>query len=177
MSNFKSDFSKATLFYQKNYDKIKNFVDGELFNIELDSKRLSTIFDQYGSTDAILKTSNNLIYAVALRVNFKEQMHKTITIRYSRHTGSETEFYKSIRAFKNNSLNASIGIQLDADGDDLISGVVYDRKALFFNVLDNIKAIKIYKVFEPNKQDFNEMIALKYSYLEENNIKHKIIKF
>lgn len=179
-TQFKKDFKKATNFYLLNKDKIDTFFKGKLFNIELDSKKLSSLFDQYGSTDAILKSNTNLIFGIAIRINFKYKMHNKVTIRYSRYTGTETEFYKTLKAFKNNSFNSNIGIQIDANGDDMVGGVVYDRKSFFLSIKDNLERIKnkhLFKVYEKDRLAFNEMLSFNYSYFEQNNIKHKKIIF
>ena len=86
----------------KNKDKLDSVLRGKLYSLEFDDNKIGSLFDKLASTDLIYVV-DDLLFGVALRINFKESMHKRVTIRYSRHTGSKTEYQKTIDAFKKNS--------------------------------------------------------------------------
>lgn len=97
--DFDNDFKTATEFGNIIIpilnSHLKNFA--EVIHTEHLKEVVAQLLDQYSGIDGILKMDNN-ISGVALRV----QQHSaknwgTFTIRYSRHTGSETEYSKRKR--------------------------------------------------------------------------------
>lgn len=171
--NHKEDFKKATLAFIKNKNIIQKHFKGELYSLELEKNELNDLFDKSASTDILLKSKDNLLYGIAMRVNFNVKWHKNITIRYKRITGYKTEYEKTISAIKKNAINSVIGVQIDVDKSyDLIRGIIYDRYKLFTYINDNIDYFLknyIYEVY-----DGNQMLYLDYDFLNKINIKNNV---
>jgi len=174
--NVQRDFKKATLAYLKNKDVIQENFHGKLINIELDSKQLSRILDQSASTDVFYVDKKNMVFAVAMRFNFNFNWHNKVTIRYKRSSGSLTEYQKTINAFKNNSITASIGVQVDSDDNfNIYDGIIYDRKKLFHLIESNPDYFEEYHMHIVN-EDKNKMLYFHYDFFRKNNIKHMKFK-
>lgn len=172
--DFKTSFKKATETYLKNKDFIENYFVGELYPIELINKDFSKLLDYGASTDIIYKDKEGLVYGVALRINFNKNWHNHVTIRYSRKTGSQTEYEKSIKAFNKNAISSVRGIQLDVDeNNNAIRGIIYDRLALFKKIESNLPYFKL-KHLHTVKSDGNEMLYFKYDIFNQMEIIHKI---
>ncbi len=173
--NFIKDFKKATIAYLQNKSIIEKHFLGQLYSLELEKNDLNELFDKSASTDILLKSKDGLIYGIAMRVNFNNKWYENITIRYRRHTGTKTEYEKTIEAINKNAINSAIGVQIDVDSsNNLIKGIIYDRYKLFKYINKNIEYFKenyLYKVY-----DGNEMIYINYNLLSKINITNKIFK-
>ena len=171
---YSSDFKKATLAYIKNKEAIQSCFKGELYSLELEKNQLTEIFDKAASTDILLK-QNDLIYGIAMRINFSPFWYKHITIGYTRKSGTQTEFEKTIRAIKHNTINSSVGIQIDVDNDlQMIRGITYDRYALFEYINNNLSTFKD-KYLHTVKADGNTMFYISYELINQLKIKNRII--
>lgn len=172
---FANDFKKAHYAYMLNKDVIENSFNGKLFNIELESNKFGELFDKYASTDILLKTNNNLIYGIALRVNFNKHWHNCITIRYKRSSGAKTEYEKTIESIQAKAINSYLGIQFDVDENNLIkTGVIYNRYDLFNYLNNNLDHYLVHNSHQV-KEDGNIMLYIDYNYLKNIDIRHKFI--
>ena len=173
--SFNIDFKKATQTYIKNKKIIEQQFSGELYSLELNQNELNDIFDKAASTDILYKHQNGLILGIAMRINFNKKNYDSITIRYTRHTGTETEYLKTIKAIKYNAINSCIGIQIDVDEEyNLIKGIIYDRYALF-NYIENNKK-NLIKNNLKLVYDGNTYFKISYKEIETFKIKNKIFQ-
>ncbi len=173
---FANDFKKVTKFYIENKDYINNlFKDSDIFSLELDSKDLAKIFDRHSGIDYILKDKHNLLYGIAARINFNKYMYRHITIRYSRSTGSKTEYQKGIEMYNKKSevIKASVHLQIDSKDNKPINSIVLDRLGLFLFIQNDIEYFKKYFMKETNS-DGNKYLKLSYDNIREFGVYHSI---
>jgi len=97
--DFKNDFATAgnlgTSLVDFLNSKVKN--NTEIIHTEILKEKIAEMLDRYSGVDAVM-FSNNDLSGVALRIQkHSDKNWGTFTIRYSRHTGTETEYSKRIR--------------------------------------------------------------------------------
>ncbi|NCB47785.1 hypothetical protein EOM81_12325, partial [bacterium] len=123
---FDKDFNRAYNFYKQHKAEIQEiFKHNRLFNVEFDSKELAKMFDLYAGIDyVVFQGKTKSLYGVASRINFNQNHHKHLTIRYKRASGALTEYQKRVSSIlnKRGELYATIQMQIDAKKEVADSG-------------------------------------------------------
>ena len=183
MSEFQKDFDKATNFFLINKDIIQSSLNGKIYSIELDNSELAKILDTNTGIDYVLVNNEKKVYGISARVNQSKYTHNTITIRVSRKKYNFDKFYgvefqKGVSAYKDltSSIIASKGLQMDANDNELLKIIYYDRKALFLYAYDNYNDIKE-KHLKTVKADGNMYLKFNYKDLSLFGIEHIIKEF
>lgn len=105
--SFISDLKKANASIEAFKHRIVEHIKGELVSIELEDEQIAKWFDIYSGIDAFHKL-NNQLRGVAIRCQWKNPTWRgtypfdTFTIRYSRKTGTKTEYAKRMEAIYGN---------------------------------------------------------------------------
>jgi PDZ domain-containing secreted protein len=178
--SYSKDSEKAKIFYKENEAKIKDLFTGDLYTLEFDNDKLGVLFDQLASTDLVLINKNKQIYGVAMRINFSKHMHDKVTIRYKRHSGTKTEYEKTVQSFKNKSFNSVYGIQCNSQNNVLVKSIQYDRLDLFRKIEMNKEKIlseNLKRAYEKCRVKYNSYLEFNFDFFKENNIKHKILTY
>ena len=168
MSNFKKDSKTAIRVFEKNREAIEKLLppnSSNLFNIECDSKILMSKMDTNASLDMFVMI-DELLYGVALRINYNKNHHNSITIRYHRSSGAKTEFEKTVKAIENEAITPKFGIQVDVDDDfKMVNAIYFDRIKLFKWCIENPD--KVRRLIEVNHEDKNSFFKLEYQYMDK----------
>lgn len=168
--SFKNSLKRSTSFYETNKQElIKEFNSfTELVSIELDSKYLANLFDQYAGIDYVL-VNNALkkLYGVAARVNFSLKTKGKLTIRYSRASGTDTEFAKRLSSIRlDDSLYPNITMQVDSDINGYMEGgIILKTKELYLFLDKNIDDVK--NRFLESCQEGNQYFAIPYQTIKD----------
>lgn len=97
-STWRSDMATSTrLFEEVVWDEIKHWFgkSGELYNMESSDAPVSDKFDRVGGVDFWVFDSSGGMLSIASRVQTYDR--ETFTVRYSRSSGSDTEYQKRMR--------------------------------------------------------------------------------
>lgn len=101
--SFANDLQKANASIEKFKDRITEHIRGELTSIETVDEQIAKWFDIYSGIDALHKLDEQ-IRGVAIRCQWRDPRWRggypfdTFTIRYSRSTGTKTEYAKRMEA-------------------------------------------------------------------------------
>ena len=133
---------KATIFYEENKDYILDKLTGvnSLFSMELDTKELGRLFDQYAGIDYVLVNRKlSQLFGVAARVNFWWKTKGHLTIRYERKSGADTEYKKRKSSIlSDDSLYPQITMQIDCSNDNKPEGgIMLKTKELYLYLYKN----------------------------------------
>lgn len=176
--NVEKSMKQAITFYEANKDYVLNQFDGlnELFGIELDSKRLGTLFDQYAGIDYVLLNKKlGQMFGIAARVNFWHKTKGHLTIRYSRPSGVDTEYQKRMRSvIRGGSMYPQITMQIDGDKNSLKAegGILISTQTLY-EYLNKNDVINKYINCTSEGQQY---LSIPYEFINANKlIKSKII--
>lgn len=100
--SYSSDLQRANASIEKFKDRITEHIKGELVSIEMEDAQIAKWFDIYSGIDALHKM-NGQMRGVAIRCQWRDPKWRdypfdTFTIRYSRATGTKTEYEKRMEA-------------------------------------------------------------------------------
>lgn len=96
-NNFENDFGYASELTQKLLPILNKNIKGSVVQTEHLKDKVATILDQYSGIDGLYKKDG--ISGLALRCqDCQTKNWRTFTIRYSRHTGSKTEYEKRLES-------------------------------------------------------------------------------
>jgi hypothetical protein len=175
---YKESAEMALSFYDMHKEEIDSLMpNSTVYSVE-NEKGLLRDFDTRCCTDLIC-LNRGRIHFVALRMNFCPLHHDFITIRYSRYTGSKTEYQKTIEAIEFNSITANFGIQIDVEKDKIIRGILYDRIDLIKKLSENKGFLdaSLREVPEDDRRHSNFMLKIHPMQLDKYEIKHIIKSF
>lgn len=171
-----NSMKKSTSFMEEHKEEILSwFAPGsDLYSIELDSKKLSSLFDQYSGVDYVLvRNYEHKMLGVAARVNFWEGNFKHVTIRYKRKSGNKTEYEKRLSSIINNdSIYPHVTLQVDSINDKIVSGLIYKTDDLYKNMLQDIDEIA--KKYMRVCKEGNQYLRLPFEFVQKN-AKSKLI--
>lgn len=170
-TSFKKDLARNKDFYIKNHRKIQGLF-GEavrLFNIEYSDNEILGALDKYCGID-FLTLKDKEMHGLASRVNYNQNHHNSLTIRYKRATGTTTEYEKRVAAIKANTgrLYASLQMQMDSDRDlNLLRGCIVNSDNLYIVIDKNIEYFERNYMHE-NYDDGN--LFFKFTYQDLQNL-------
>jgi hypothetical protein len=174
--NYINDFSVATTMGEMLIEVLntKFKPSYNLIHTEGLNDFIARLLDKYSGIDALLKNEKDLA-GVALRIQkHSEKNWKTFTIRYSRHTGTETEYEKRKRQIYNSypSFYPHYTCQAYYSSDNtLLGGAFVPTKDLFdiakqYEPFNTNSTVYIQK----NTSDNNTFIVVPFSEFKENRI-------
>jgi hypothetical protein len=168
--SYKKSMKKATNFYELNKETILHYMKdgGLLFSMELDSKELSSLFDQYAGIDYVLLNKQfGKLYGIAARVNFWQGTKGCLTIRYSRPSGAPTEYFKRLSSIMaNDSFYPHITMQIDAEDNIAVSGIMVSTKFLYYAIHENHEFITNH--YMNTCKEGNEYLKLPFEFIRDD---------
>jgi len=120
---------------------------------------------------------NGVIRGIASRVQNTGKSYDTFTIRFSRNTGTETEFNKRLKAIQQKEQgwlypHLTLQAYTEVDYSELLSFAIVKTEPLYLYALEsyrqNFSAGKCY--MQVNKQDGNKFIVVPWQNLQRDNI-------
>ena len=131
------DLSDSVRAIEKIKDTIlPKLIGGEIISVEENENEILTILDQNSGIDYFRKNEHGL-QGIASRVQFGDD-YRTFTIRYSRFSGSKTEYEKRKYQIENNYLYPTFTMQAYFD----------NREDLNLLSIGIIKTVDLYNVIE-----------------------------
>ena len=112
--------------------KEKIFKGSEFRNIEKSDNEILLWLDQYAGIDYIVKNKENSVLGIAARIQYDVD-YRTFTIRYKRHTGTDTEFLKRKEAIKKGYFYPAFTLQayFNSKNKTLLSAGIVSTKYLY----------------------------------------------
>jgi len=151
-NDFKKDLKKANKLFLNNKDYfIKKLKCIDIYSIEDMDNNILNMLDISAGVDLLLKDNYGL-KTIANRIQQSEKSWDSFTIRYSRFTGSKTEFEKRMYAIENNYMYPTLTIQsyINKEGKILNYSVI-ETKKLYKYVKDNFDNLQIRETYDGNK--------------------------
>ena len=170
--SFKTDFKDANIEFNKFKEIICKHIKGSIIDIESQDNELAKMFDKYSGIDAI-QLYNNKIRGIAIRVQWGVN-YQTFTIRFSRATGTKTEYEKRCEAIYGDNgfwypyLTIQVYIDNRENSINLLGFAIVKTKDLYDYIQENLDTLNIKEA-----PDGNKFICIKFSELK--NADKKII--
>lgn len=174
---FKNDFKVASFFGDAVMDILNERLDNKEFvHTENLRETVAELLDHYSGIDGLMKSDGDLS-GVALRIQKHSSKNwGTFTIRYSRHTGTKTEYSKRKREIyniANDVFYPHYTCQVYFDNNDRFLGGAFCLTKDLFDIA--IKFEPFNKTGNPvylqtNRGDNNTFIVVPFELFDENKI-------